>query len=179
MYFYPNERIALLIDGMSLESALAALGEDIDYGRLRAFFARKGRLVSAGFYVSFSDDAEYEAARAKLEWLEENGFAIIARRASTSDLDPGRRRMRKSVSVDLAVDALQLAGNVDHLVLFSGDGQLRRLVEALQEEGKRVTVVSTIRTRHPIASDELRRQADQFLDLVNLAALIGGTVDEE
>ena len=74
-------------------------------------------------------------------------------------------KIKRNIGVELAVDALENSDRIDHLVLFSGDGDLRALVEAVQRRGVRVTVVSTIRTRPPIVADELRRQADSFLEL--------------
>jgi uncharacterized LabA/DUF88 family protein len=53
-------------------------------------------------------------------------------------------------------------------VLFSGDGDFRRLVEAIQRRGVRVTIVSTIRSKPPMVADELRRQADNFVELLDL-----------
>jgi uncharacterized LabA/DUF88 family protein len=72
------------------------------------------------------------------------------------------------MDIELAVDAMELAEHLDHIVLFSGDGDFRTLVEALQHKGKRVSVVSTLTTQPPMVADELRRQADQFIDLADL-----------
>jgi uncharacterized LabA/DUF88 family protein len=47
-------------------------------------------------------------------------------------------------SPELAVDAMELAQHIDQMVLFSGDGDFRSLVESVQRRGVRVTVVSTI-----------------------------------
>ena len=85
----------------------------------------------------------------------------------------GRRKIKGNMDIELAVDAMELADHLDHLVIFSGDGDFRSLVEALQHKGKRVTVVSTLTTNPPMAADELRRQADQFVDLANLEKEIG------
>src|SRR5262245_12319033 len=65
-----------------------------------------------------------------------------------------------------------MASHLDHVVLFSGDGDFRRLVEAVQRKGVRVSVVSTIRSSPPMVADELRRQADTFIELDELSALI-------
>jgi uncharacterized LabA/DUF88 family protein len=73
------------------------------------------------------------------------------------------------MDVELAVDVMEMGGHVDHIVLFSGDGDFRRLVEAVQKKGVRVTVVSSIKTQPPMVADELRRQADIFVDLGDLA----------
>ncbi|HZJ11822.1 MAG TPA: NYN domain-containing protein, partial [Methyloceanibacter sp.] len=85
----------------------------------------------------------------------------------------GRKKIKGNMDIELAVDAMLLAEHLDHLVLFSGDGDFRSLVEALQFQGKRVSVVSTLTTNPPMVADELRRQADQFIDLANLQNEIG------
>ena len=72
--------------------------------------------------------------------------------------------------IEVAVDMLELADRIDHAVLFSGDSDFRRLVEAVQRKGVRVSVVSSIRTSPPMDADELRRQADQFLELSEIAS---------
>jgi uncharacterized LabA/DUF88 family protein len=63
-------------------------------------------------------------------------------------------------------------------VLFSGDGDFRALVEALQRSGVRVTVISTIAVQPPMIADELRRQADVFTDLKDLQAKLGRDIAE-
>ena len=68
---------------------------------------------------------------------------------------------------------LEIADRADHVVLFSGDGDFRRLVESVQRKGVRVTVVSTVKSQPPMASDDLRRQADSFVDLSDLSNIIG------
>jgi uncharacterized LabA/DUF88 family protein len=75
--------------------------------------------------------------------------------------------------IEIAVDAMELAGKVDQIVLFSGDGDFRSLVEAIQRRGVRVTVISTNASQPPMIADGLRRQADVFTDLVELKSKIG------
>jgi uncharacterized LabA/DUF88 family protein len=76
------------------------------------------------------------------------------------------------MDIELAIDVMELAETVDHIVIFSGDGDFRRLVEAVQKKGRRVSVVSTIRTQPPMVGDELRRQADNFIELEELKPTI-------
>jgi uncharacterized LabA/DUF88 family protein len=85
----------------------------------------------------------------------------------------GRRKIKGNMDIELSVDAMRLAESLDHIVLFSGDGDFRSLVAALQQMGKRVSVVSTLQTQPPMVADELRRQADMFVDLADLEQLIG------
>ena len=79
------------------------------------------------------------------------------------------------MDIELTVDAMRLADSLDHIVIFSGDGDFRSLVAALQQKGKRVSVISTLQTQPPMVADELRRQADQFVDLADLEDQVGRT----
>lgn len=167
------EKIALLIDGANLYSATKALGFDIDYKRLLKEFQSRGYLLRAFYYTTLIEDQEYSSIRPLLDWLDYNGYAVVTKLAREFTDAQGRRRVRGNMDIEIAVDAMELAGHVDHIVLFSGDGDFRSLVEALQRRGVRVSVVSTISTQPPLIADDLRRQADVFIDLVDLQPKIG------
>jgi uncharacterized LabA/DUF88 family protein len=172
MLFYSQERIALFIDGANLYSAARGLGFDIDYKKLLDAFATKGRLIRAFYYTALLEDQEYSPLRPLVDWLDYNGYTVVTKPAKEFTDAQGRRRFKGNMDIELAIDMLELAGSVDHIVLFSGDGDFRRLVEATQRRGVRVTVVSTIRSQPPMVADELRRQADNFVDLSDLAPSI-------
>src|SRR5579862_9418875 len=157
MIFYPQERIAIFIDGANLYSAARGLGFDIDYKRLLDMFRSKGRLVRAFYYTALMEDQEYSPIRPLVDWLDYNGYTMVTKPAKEFTDAMGRRRIK---------------GNMDNAVRFSGDGDFRRLVEAVQRRGVRVSVVSTIRSSPPMASDDLRRQADSFVELQDLAPSI-------
>ncbi|WP_454917051.1 LabA-like NYN domain-containing protein [Xanthobacter sediminis] len=167
------EKIALLIDGANLYSATKALGFDIDYKRLLKEFQGRGYLLRAFYYTTLIEDQEYSSIRPLLDWLDYNGYSVVTKMAREFTDAQGRRRVRGNMDIEIAVDAMELAGHVDHIVLFSGDGDFRSLVEALQRRGIRVSVVSTISTQPPLIADDLRRQADVFIDLVELQPKIG------
>ncbi len=167
------EKIALLIDGANLYSATKALGFDIDYKRLLKEFQSRGYLLRAFYYTTLIEDQEYSSIRPLLDWLDYNGYAVVTKLAREFTDTQGRRRVRGNMDIEIAVDAMELIGHVDHIVLFSGDGDFRSLVEALQRRGIRVSVVSTISTQPPLIADDLRRQADVFIDLVELQPKIG------
>ncbi|MBI3505541.1 MAG: NYN domain-containing protein [Proteobacteria bacterium] len=169
MAFYPQERLALFIDGPNLYNAARALNFDIDYRRLLQLFQSKGRLIRAFYYTALAEDQDYSPIRPLVDWLDYNGFTMVTKPMKEFTDSQGRRRFRASMDIEIAVDMMDLADKLDHVVLFSGDGNFRRLVEAIQRRGVRVSVVSTIRTQPPMASDELRRQADMFIDLFDLA----------
>ena len=173
MIFYPNERIALFIDGANLYSAARGLGFDIDYKRLLDHFRGKGTLIRAFYYTALLEDQEYSPLRPLIDWLDYNGYAVVTKPAKEFTDANGRRRIKGNMDIELAIDALEIADKLDHMILFSGDGDFRRLVDAVQRRGKRVTVVSTMRSQPPMSADELRRQADQYIDLETMRDTIG------
>ena len=173
MTFYPNERIALFIDGANFYAAARTLGFDVDYRKLLEEFKKRGRLVRASYYTAILEDVEYSPVRPLADWLDYNGFNVITKPAKEFTDTLGRRRVKGDMDIEIAVDMMELAPHVDHIVLFSGDGDFRQLVEAVQRRGPRVSVVSSIKTQPPMIADELRRQADTFIDLADLSALIG------
>jgi len=173
MTFYQNERVALFIDGANLYSAARGLGFDIDYKKLLDHFRAKGILIRAFYYTALLEDQEYSPLRPLIDWLDYNGYAVVTKPAKEFTDASGRRRVKGNMDIELAIDALEIADKIDHLVLFSGDGDFRRLVDAVQRRGKRVTVVSTMRSQPPMIADELRRQADVFIELETLRDAVG------
>jgi uncharacterized LabA/DUF88 family protein len=172
MTFYHEERIALFIDGANLHAAARALGFDIDYKRLLQLFGQKGRLIRAFYYTALIEDQEYSPLRPLVDWLDYNGYTMVTKPTKEYTDAMGRRKVKGNMDIELAIDVLEMAQYLDHIVLFSGDGDFRRLVEAVQRKGVRVTVVSTIRSQPPMVADELRRQADVFAELQELAPQI-------
>jgi uncharacterized LabA/DUF88 family protein len=172
MPFYPQERLALFIDGANLYAAARALGFDIDYKRLLDLFATKGRLVRAFYYTALVEDQEYSPIRPLVDWLDYNGYTMVTKPTKEFTDASGRRKIKGDMDIELAIDLMEMSEHLDHAILFSGDGDFRRLVEAVQRKGVRVTVVSTIRTQPPMVADELRRQADHFVELQELAPSI-------
>ena len=168
-----DERIALFIDGANLYATAKSLGFDIDYKRLLREFQSKGRLMRAFYYTALIEDQEYSSIRPLIDWLDYNGYAVVTKPTKEFVDSLGRRKVKGNMDIELAVDAMEMAEHLDHLVLFSGDGDFRSLVEAVQRKGVRVSVISTITTQPPMIADELRRQADEFIDLVHLASKIG------
>jgi uncharacterized LabA/DUF88 family protein len=173
MNFYEDERIALFIDGANLYATAKSLQFDIDYKRLLGFFRKRSRLVRAIYYTALMEDAEYSPLRPLIDWLDYNGYKVVTKPAKEFTDSLGRRKVKGNMDIELAIDVMQLADNLDHIVLFSGDGDFRSLVAAVQAKGRRVSVVSTLVTRPPMVADELRRQADQFIELSDLRDEIG------
>ncbi|HLO76057.1 MAG TPA: NYN domain-containing protein [Magnetospirillum sp.] len=175
MHFYDAERIGLFIDGSNLYAAARALGFDIDYKRLLNLFASKGRLIRAFYYTALIEDQEYSPIRPLVDWLDYNGYTMVTKPTKEFTDAMGRRKIKGNMDIELAIDVMEMAQHLDHVVLFSGDGDFRRLVEAVQRKGVRVTVVSTVRSQPPMVADELRRQADVFLELTDLEQQIART----
>jgi uncharacterized LabA/DUF88 family protein len=169
----PTEKIALFIDGANLYATAKTLGFDIDYKRLLREFQSRGYLLRAFYFTAVVEDQEYSSIRPLIDWLDYNGYTVVTKATKEFVDQSGRRKVKGSMDIELAVHAMEIAPHVDHIVLFSGDGDFRSLVESIQRKGVRVTVISTISTQPPMVADELRRQADIFLDIVELQGKIG------
>jgi uncharacterized LabA/DUF88 family protein len=168
-----TEKIALFIDGANLYATAKSLGFDIDYKRLLREFQSRGNLIRAFYYTAVIEDQEYSSIRPLIDWLDYNGYSVVTKATKEFVDQTGRRKVKGNMDIELAVDAMELAPHIDHMVLFSGDGDFRSLVEAVQRRGVRVTVISTISTQPPMVADELRRQADVFTDIVQMRQQIG------
>ncbi len=173
MIFHQNERFALFIDGANLYASAKALNFDIDYKKLLSFFQSKGAMVRALYYTALVEDQEYSPIRPLIDWLDYNGYTMVTKPTKEFTDATGRRKIKGNMDIELAVDVMEMVDHLDHIVLFSGDGDFRSLVESVQRKGKRVSVVSTLASQPSMVADELRRQADQFIDLVDLADEIG------
>jgi len=169
----PAEKTALFIDGANLYATTKSLGFDIDYKRLLKEFQSRGNLLRAFYYTALIEDQEYSSIRPLLDWLDYNGYTVVTKPAKEFTDAMGRRKIKGNMDLELAVDMMELADHLDHIVLFSGDGDFRPLVESVQRKGVRVTVISTITSQPPMIADELRRQADIFIDLQDLATKVG------
>lgn len=168
-HFLANERTALFIDGANLYSASRNLGFDVDYRNLLQYFRRQTNVLRAYYYAAVLETEEYSPLKPLTDWLAYNGYTLVTKPAREFTDAAGRRRVKGNMDIELAIDMLDLADRIDHAILFSGDSDFRRLVEAVQRRGVRVSVISSMRTAPPMAADELRRQADQFIELAEIA----------
>ena len=168
MIFYKEERSAMFIDGANLYAAARGLGFDIDYKRLLEVFAGRGRLVRAFYYTALIENEEYSPIRPLVDWLDYNGYSMVTKPTKEFTDAFGRRKIKGNMDIELALDVMEMSEHVEHIIIFSGDGDFRRLVEAVQRKGVRVSVVSTMRSSPPMVADELRRQADNFIELQDL-----------
>jgi uncharacterized LabA/DUF88 family protein len=168
-----SNKIALFIDGANLYATCRTVGFDIDYKRLLNEFASRGTLVRALYYTTIIEDQESSSIRPLIDWLDYNGYSVVTKAAKEFIDANGQRKIKGNMHIELAVDAMELAEHVDRIVLFSGDGDFRSLVEVVQRRGVHVTVVSSISVKPPMIADELRRQADVFTDVIELRDKIG------
>jgi uncharacterized LabA/DUF88 family protein len=168
-----TEKLALFIDGANLYATAKTLGFDIDYRRLLAEYKSQGSLLRAFYFTALIEDQEYSSIRPLVDWLDYNGYHVVTKPTKEFVDATGRRKIKGNMDIELAIAALDIAEHIDHMVLFSGDGDFRSLVESMQRRGVRVTVVSTTSTQPPMVADELRRQADEFVDLAHMQKLIG------
>ena len=171
--FDPREKIALFIDGANLYAASKSLNFDIDYRKLLKAFHSRGYLLRAYYYTALIEDQEYSSIRPLIDWLDYNGYKVVTKPAKEFTDSMGRRKIKGNMDIELAIDAMEQSDVVDHLVIFSGDGDFTSLVEALQRKGRKVTVVSSLCSQPPMIADDLRRQADYFIDLTSLKSEIG------
>jgi uncharacterized LabA/DUF88 family protein len=168
-------KLALFVDGVKFHATAKALGFEIDYKKLLEEFGRRGTLLRAFYCTPVVDDLEYSTVRPLVDWLDYNGYMVVTKPVKEYIDVTGRRRIKANTDVDLAVCAMDTADHVDEIVLCSGDVGFRPLVAALQRRGVRVTVVSTLVSDPSIVADELRRQADVFIDLADLKPRIART----
>lgn len=177
--FDQREKIALFIDGANLYATSRALGFDIDYKKMLTYFGEQGYLLRAYYYTALIEDQEYSSIRPLIDWLDYNGYRVITKPTKEFTDSSGRRKVKGNMDMELAVDAMELSNTVDHMVIFSGDGDFRYLVEALQRKGRKVTVISTTKTNPAMIADDLRRQADNFVELTSLKNEIGRDPSEK
>lgn len=170
---YPDEKLAMFIDGSGLYAAARALDMDIDYKKLLKWAAKQGRLVRAYYYTALVEDQDYSPLRPLVDWLDYNGYTMVTKQAKEYTDSQGRRKVKGNMDIELAIDMMDMAEKVDHIMLFSGDGDFKRLIETVQRRGVRVSVISTIQSSPPMVADELRRQADNFIELEELFDYIG------
>ncbi|MEO8667704.1 MAG: NYN domain-containing protein [Bauldia sp.] len=174
----PREKLALFIDGANLYATAKSLGFDIDYRKLLTEFQSKGYMLRAYYFTALAEDQEYSSIRPLIDWLDYNGYTVVTKPTKEFVDATGRRKIKGNMDIELAVHAMEIVEHFDHLILFSGDGDFRSLVEAVQRKGRKVTVVSTLTSQPPMIADELRRQADFFVDLSTLQSKVGRDASE-
>lgn len=172
-------RVALFIDGSNIYATQRMLRINIDYKKLLHQFSDDAgnELVHAYYFTAIRDlpPGEEDPLRPLLDWLEYNGFSMITKVTKEYyNTDTQTTKIKGNMDVEIAVKMMKIAPHVDMIYLFSGDGDFCSLVEAVQDMGKRVVVVSSIKTDIPMCSDDLRRSADVFIDIFEIKDQIRG-----
>ncbi len=176
--FYKEDRVALFIDGANLYATARALNLDINYKNLRSWFSNQSRLVRSFYYTALLSDQEYSPIKPLLDWLSFNGFTLVTKPAGESFDAEGKKKLEGNMDVDITLDMMEMASTIDHMILFSASPNLLRTIESLQKKGIRVTLVSTLKSKELPLSEDLRRRADHFLDLMLLAPYIGKSYED-
>ena len=166
-----EQRIALFIDGSNAFASAKALKTEIDYKALLEHFKKQGHLVRAYYYTSVLED-EYSSIKPLIDWLDYNGFTLVKKPAKQWVQDDGTTKTKGNMDIEIAVGMMKMASKIDHAVLLTGDGDFASVVEAVQDEGVRVSVLSTMKTKPNMIADELRRQADDFIELADLPKVL-------
>ncbi len=163
-----DKKTALFIDGANLYHAVRALGFEIDFRKFRDFFAQTNALVRAYYYTALPNDQSFSPLRPLMDFLQYNGFRLVTKQMREFTDSEGNRHIKGNMDIEIAVDILQIAPHLEHIVLVSGDGDFCYLIDAVQRMGKYVTVVSTAHAKPQMLADELRRQTDYFIDLADI-----------
>ncbi len=170
--FYKDDRIAVFIDGKSLFACSKSLGFDVDFKSLRKEFGRRGRLSKLSYFTTLVENEEFSSVKPLVDWLSYNGYNTVTKSVKEYIDSTGRRKVKGSIYVEMTIAVLEMVPFVDHIVIVTGDKEFKPLVEAVQQRGTRVSIVSSIRVQPPMLADELRRQADNFIELDELRSVI-------
>jgi len=158
------KRTAIFIDGSNLHATTKALHWNMDYKRLRDWLNASYTTTGLNYYTAVRQ-VENNPVVNLVNWLSYNGFRVKSKETKEWVDIKGHTHVKGNMDIEMAVDALLLAetNSVDHMLFFTGDGDFRRVVEAIQDKGVTVSVASTLKP--PMIADELRRQADDFVEL--------------
>jgi len=162
------KRAALLIDGSNAYASGMALGFQIDYVKFLSFFRKRYDINRALYFTALPPKDMVSPLRPMTTFLEHNGYTVVSKETKDYINHAGEKKRKGNMDCEIAVYATKYAEVVDEMVLFSGDGDFRCVVERVQELGTRVTVLSTL-VGHMVA-DSLRRQADEFIELDSMRA---------
>lgn len=167
-----KERAALLIDGANIYAAGRSLDISIDFKSLLQLFQENMYVIHAYYFTALHEVDGRIQLKQLVDWLDYNGYIVISKMAKEITRADGSVRVKGNMDVEIVVTALKLANFIDHIILATGDGDFVPLVRELQQRGTRVSVLSTIGGNSPIAADEIRKAANHFIDLEELATTI-------
>lgn len=165
----PSDKVAAFIDGANFYATGKALDLDLDYLALRNLLNQDQNLVRVYYYTAVNEGDEFVSIRPLLDFLDYNGFEVVTKPTKTFTDATGQRKIKGNLDVEMTCDMLEIADRVDHIVMFTGDGDFVRAVRGVQRKGVKVTVCSALKSTPPMISDELRRAADIYVDVAKFA----------
>ena len=155
-------RLAIFVDVPNILYGAESSGVRLNWGKVADFLSHGRTLVRAIAYAPISDDpsARTENERFVVPFLD-HGYRIATK--------PLKRfaggSVKANFDVELAIDVLTMSDRVDVIVLVSGDGDFRRLVEIVGARGVRVEVMAFGKS----TSSDLRQVADRYIDIAQYA----------
>lgn len=165
--------LAILVDGSNAHASGLSLNFQIDYVKFLSYFGKRYDVRRALYFTALPPKEVESPLRKMTTFLDHNGFNCITKETKTHVDHDGMQKRKGNMDCEIAIYATKYAEVVEEILLFSGDGDFRIVVERVQELGARVTVLSTLKGN--MVADLLRRQADTFIELDSLRAEIEHT----
>jgi len=157
------DRVAIFIDGENIHYSAKHLNMRMDYLKLCKILAGSRRLVRSYFYTAVSNQSEGKIDF--INFLKLNGFKVVTREVkSFSEGDGATRSVRNALDMQMALDVIEMSEHLDTVVLCTGDGDFRPLVDALVRKGKHVEVCGL----REMTSTDLIAGSDVYIDLDSL-----------
>lgn len=161
----------VLIDGANMSFAMNAIGRRFDWKKLRHFFveADYGLCLGLRYYTAIHERADGEQPLRKIvDWLSYNGYLVVSKMTKSYENSDGSTRIKGNMDIEMATDMIRFAPRVDKIHLFTGDADFTYAVKAVQDMGVIVDVYSTMQGANSIIGDDLRRQANNYIDIGDL-----------
>lgn len=155
-------RLAIFVDVPNILYGAEASGVALNWGKVADFLSHGRTLVRAIAYAPISDDptARTENERFVVPFLD-HGYRIATKQLKRFS----GGSVKANFDVELAIDVLTMSDRIDVIVLVSGDGDFRRLVEIVGARGVRVEVMAFGKS----TSSDLRQVADRYIDIAQYA----------
>lgn len=170
-----DDKTLVLIDGANMYATTKALGFDIDFSKFYQEINQSCNLLRIYYYTALLEDNERILIKPLVDWLTYNNYTMVTKPAKVIINSDGVRKIKGNMDVEIAVDAIDIIASnslIGNLVLCTGDGDFVSLVKVLQRRGVQVTVLSSIYTHPAMCADDLRKQADTFVELNDLKELL-------
>lgn len=169
----------VLIDGSNLYEGARSSRITIDYARLLDLLNDDGLLLRAYYFTALMDKTIESPVRKTVDWLSHNGYICVTKEAKEypvveNYIEDGHvrsrtvKKLKGNVDIEIATYAFTMSARLKltELWLFSGDGDFTLMVKEIQETyAMKVYVVSAT----GMVSNDLRRQADKYINLMDIA----------